>query len=202
MGSTAYYATQLGRLATIAAGYPFRGAIDALPPGPVAAVQMRDMGRDGEIDWPSLARVELPSRRQPELLRPGDIIFTTRGRRNAAMSLLTVPVPAVCSPHFFVMRVRDPSRLDPRFLAWQLNQRPAREYFQQEATGSHILNITRAVMEAVEITTPPMERQRAILALDDLARAERVALARLIDNRNQQIEAVALGLQAKGEPAA
>jgi hypothetical protein len=99
------------------------------------------------------------------------------------------------------VRIRDRDRLDPRFLAWQLNQRPAREYFQQEATGSHILNITRAVMEAVEIATPPMERQRAILALDALARAERVALARLIDNRNQQIEAIALGLQAKGEPA-
>jgi len=118
------------------------------------------------------------------------------------MSLRTVPVPAVCSPHFFVLRVRDPSRLDPRFLTWQLNQRPAREYFRQEATGSHILNITRAVMETVAIVTPPMERQRAILALHDLAGAERVALARLIDNRSQQIEAIALGLQAKGEPAA
>jgi restriction endonuclease S subunit len=84
--------------------------------------------------------------------------------------------------------------LVPGILAWQINQRPAQEYFQREATGSYILNIRREVIENLSLAIPPLEQQRAIIALADAARAERGALTRLIDNRNQQLEAIALGL--------
>lgn len=189
----------LDLLARIAPGYPFRSAIDELPAGETAAIQMRDVERDGEIDWPSLTYVALPSARPPALLASGDILFTTRGRRHAALALTDVSVPAVCSPHFFVVSVRDPQVLDPRFLAWQLNQRPTQDYFQREATGSYILNVTRAVIEAVEIVAPPAAIQRAILALDTAARAERSALAGLVDARNRQMEAIALRLLLSSE---
>lgn len=184
----------LGEVAAISAGYPFRGAVDDLPHGDVGVVQMRNVDAEAGVDWDAVQRVTLPSKRAPTFLAAGDIIFTTRGARNHALALNEVPGLAVCSPHFFVIRSRDPSRIVPAFLAWQINQRPAQEYFQREATGSHILNIRREVIENLPVAVPPVATQHIIVALAEAVHAERAALTRLIDNRNQQLEAIALGL--------
>lgn len=192
--ATAYLSESLGDIAAISAGYPLRGAVDELEAGNVAVVQMRNVDLESGVNWSEVRRVALPSKRPPAFLDAGDIIFTTRGARNIAFALDAVEGEAVCSPHFFVIRVSDKSRIEPKFLAWQINQRAAQEYFQREATGSHILNIRREVIEAVPVTIPPVETQHVIVALADAARAERAALTQLIENRNQQIEAIALGL--------
>jgi hypothetical protein len=181
-------------VATISAGFPLRGAVDDLAAGEVAMIQMRNVDPDGGIDWVGVRRVTLPAARSASLLASGDVIFTTRGTRNFAVALAEIPGLGVCSPHFFVIRPTDPARLAPDFLAWQINQRPAQEYFRREATGSYILNIRRDVVENLAIVVPPMARQHAIVAFARTARTERAALARLIDNRNLQIEAIALDL--------
>jgi hypothetical protein len=174
----------------VSPGFPFRGAVDALETGEGAVIQLRNVEGDS-VDWPALARVTLPTKRAPDFLASGDIIFTTRGRRNFALALKHIPGPAVCSPHFFVLQSREPDRLLPAFLAWQINQKPAQEYLQQAATGSHILNITRAAIENLPIAIPPVNVQRAILELDEAARRERDLVNALIDNRQRQLDAVA-----------
>jgi len=191
---TANFRAPLSDLAVISAGYPLRGAVDELSPGDVAIIQMRNVDAETGVSWNEVRRVELPSKRPTAILAAGDILFTTRGARNFALALDVVDGEAVCSPHFFVIRVSDSSRIEPKFLAWQINQRAAQEYFQREATGSHILNIRRDVIDALIVTIPPVENQRVIVALADAARAERVALTQLIDNRSQQLEAIAFGL--------
>lgn len=151
---------------------------------------MRNIER-GLIDWPSLTRVALPTQRAPEFLASGDVIFTTRGRRNFALVLDDVAGLVVCSPHFFVLQSRAPDGLLPAFLAWQINQKPAQEYFQQAATGSHILNITRGAIESLPLALPPVAVQGAIVALADAAQRERDLVSALIDNRQRQLDAVA-----------
>jgi restriction endonuclease S subunit len=165
-----------------------------LTTGDVAIVQMRNVDADRGVNWSEVQRIALPSKRAPALLAVGDIIFTTRGTRNFALALDTVEGEAVCSPHFFVIRAFNPSMIVPAFLAWQINQRPAQEYLQREATGSHILNIRREVIEALPVTIPPLQTQHIIVALANAAKAEQAALTKLIENRNQQLEAIALGL--------
>ena len=175
---------------SVSSGYPFRGAIDGLPPGPVAVIQMRDVS-NGPPDYESLTRVTLPTERRLDLLKPADVIFTTRGRRNSALALREVPGPAVCSPHFFILRTRDSRSLLPEFIAWQINQKPAQASLQQAATGSYILNITRAAIEGMPIAIPPLEVQHAIVELANAARRERDLINVLIDNRQRQLDAVA-----------
>ena len=191
---TAYCCDSLKFIASISAGYPLRGAVDSLPAGDVAVIQMGNVDPDTGVNWASAKRVALPSKRSANFLAPGDVIFTTRGTRNFALALGQVPGSVVCSPHFFIMRVHDTSRMNPEFLAWQLNQRPAQEYFQREATGSYILNLRREVIENLSVGLPPLERQHAIMALADAVRAERATLTKLIENRNHQMEAIALNL--------
>ena len=168
--------------------------MNELNDGPVAIIQMRNVDAENGVSWGGVQRVALPSKRPPACLAAGDILFTTRGTRNFAVALDAVEGAAVCSPHFFVIRVRDADQIEPRFLAWQINQRPAQEYLQREATGSHILNIRREVIAGLQTALPPLATQRTIVALADAARAERAALTRLMDNRSQQLEAIALGL--------
>jgi restriction endonuclease S subunit len=89
------------------------------------------------------------------------------------------------------LRSREREKLLPAFLAWQVNQRPAQDYLQQAATGSHILNITRAAIESLPLAIPPVEVQRVIVELAHTARRERDLLNVLIDNRQRQLDAIA-----------
>jgi len=181
-------------LANVAAGYPLRGSAESLESGEVRLIQMRNITSTLQVDWGTVARVSLPTKRTPQWLERGDVIFAARGARNYAVCFDELPQKAVCSPHFFVIRILDKETVLPSFLAWQINQRPAQDYFERSATGSHIPNVRRQVLEDLKVTIPPLERQKTIAALwDSLRKEERMTLA-LIRNRQQQMEAVAADL--------
>lgn len=186
----------LGGLVEIAAGHPIRDGVERLAAGDTGIVQMRNIDVYEGIDWASVARVELPPARKIEFLRPFDVILSTRGARNSAVVVGELPFPCVCSPHFFILRA-DGGLLEPHFLAWQINQAPAQEYFQREATGSYILNIRREVVERLEVVVPPLARQAAIVAFARDAVQERRLLSALIDSRQQQMSMLAAGLRQK-----
>lgn len=190
MNVTANQFVPLAECARLSAGFPFRGAIDELETGSIAVIQMRNV-EDGSVDWKSLVRVTLPSKRPPDLLVRGDVIFTTRGRRNFALALADIPSAAVCSPHFFVIQVNEPEYLRPEFLAWQINQKPAQEHLQQAATGSYVLNITRGAIESLPIRIPPLDVQSTIVELADAAKQERELYASLLENRQRQLATLA-----------
>ncbi|WP_341022293.1 restriction endonuclease subunit S [Brevundimonas diminuta] len=193
-----FHALPLVELAEISAGHPLRAGVDELALGDIGVVQMRNADPDNGVDWSTVARVTLPPARRVDVLGEGDVIFSTRGSRTYAVALGEVPFQAVCSPHFFVLRVRRPD-LQPGFLAWQINQAPAQEYLQREATGSHILNIRREVVERLEIVIPPLPEQLAIVAFAEAAARERRLLSDLIQNRQQQMHALASRLRATNE---
>lgn len=184
--------TNLKEVATTSAGYPLRGATSSLAAGGVAVLQMRNASFSGKIDWPSAVRVELPTKRSPNWLESGDIVFVARGARNYAIALHDVPDKSVCSPHFFVLKVK--AGCDPAFLAWQINQRPAQDYLKRSATGSNVLSIRREALEKLQVAIPPLNQQKTIVKYFQAATAERSAFEKLIENRNYEIEAIALGL--------
>lgn len=184
----------LGTLASVTAGFPLRTAADALPAGDVSFVQMRDVADGASVDWAGVPRVELPGRRPVSWLGDGDILFAARGTNNYALALRNVPDRAVCSPHFFVLKVSDKARIDPYFLAWQINQKPAQDYFRQSATGSHIPNIRRSVLEGLEVAVPSVSKQRMIADLWNAALEEKRQLNALLANRQQQLDSVAADL--------
>lgn len=191
----AYDSGMLAGLASIYAGYPFRGKVDALPEGGVAVIQMRNTDPETGIDWDGLSRVELPRASAKAFLRPGDIILSTRGGRNFPYCIEDRAEHMVCSPHFFVIRVKNGAIL-PWFLVWQMRQKPAQDYFAAGATGSYILNLKREVVENLPIAIPPLAEQYRIAELDAAARAERAILTRLVENRAAEMTAIAQQLLA------
>ena len=191
--------TKLGDLAHIRAGHPFRGAVEAVPEGAVAVVQMKDILPGGGVDWSSAVRTELVGRKEPDWLSDGDLLFVSRGSRYFAVCVDSPPAPAVCGPHLFHLTVKARELLMPEFLAWEVGQGPVQRQLQQAASGSLQLSVTRQALEAIEIPLPSLATQRVVTDLAAAAARERAVLTALIQNRELQLEALASALAA-GQP--
>ena len=132
-------------------------------------------------DHPELIEEMLKSER---FVLPADTSFY-------AVCIDEPPGPSVCSPHFFHLQVASNAPLLPAFLAWQINQPPFQRQLQQAAEGSSQLSIRRPVLESLTLSVPSLADQHRIVALAELARAERRALSQLINNRERQLQALA-----------
>ena len=178
-------------------GYPFRGSIEEDPAGEVAVVQIKNVDTEIGVDWENLTRTRLTGRREPDLLRKGDIIFIAQGNRNIAACVDRVDVDAVCSPHFFLVRLKQRVRILPEFLAWQINQIPAQRYLSASATGSHITCIRRQELENLPVSVPDIKTQEKIVAFHKAAVLEKRSLLSLIETRDLQMRALAKTLFAE-----
>lgn len=187
---------QIGQLARVQGGFPFRGSVEAVPYGSVLAVQMKDLSVDEGIDWPGVVRTELPGRRPADWLATGDILFVCKGSRFYAGCVDEPPGHAVCTPHFFHLRVQAEARVLPVFLAWLINQAPVQKQLQQAAEGSNQLSIRRPVLESVTVRIPSLDNQHRIVSLAQLAHKERQTLQKLIRNRERELEGLAEKLSA------
>ena len=175
--------------ANVEACYPFRGRINEVPNGEVRVIQMKDVSPEIGVDWSSLISTELEGRGTPKWLKNGSIIFMSRGSRNFAIFLEQVPEMTVCSPLFFHIHTKTDDIL-PSFLAWQLNQRAAQDYFKRERMGTHQLSIRRKTLEEMSITVPPMETQKKIMELDRVMREEQRLYKQLAINSAHMMQAL------------
>ena len=180
----------VGAVATITAGHPFRGSIPHVANGDVRVVQLRDILANGVIEWESAVRTKLAGWKDPNWLKAEDVLFMYRGTRTLAVHIGDVPFEAVCSPNFYLIRITA-SSVFPAFFAWQLNQLPAQSYFRQHAEGSAQLHIRRSELEALPLVLPPLAEQQKVVELANYARSETLVLEKLIRNRAQQLTAIA-----------
>lgn len=174
-------------LCTVSTGWSFRGRIEPAEGAETLVVQMRDTSSSG-VDWASCVRTEVTGRREPDWLRPGDILFPARGNVSQAVLIdeRIGSLQAVAAPHFFVLRTRRSDVL-PAWLVWWLNQEPAQRYLEQQAQSSTLVrNISLTALESVLVALPPFLRQQQIVDLASAIRREADILQRL-RQANQQI---------------
>lgn len=184
----------LSRVAVIAAGYPFRTAIEESPTGNARVVQMKDVHQNGTVNWLSVAKTTLIGRKQPDWLSEGDVLFVSRGNHYYATLVDAPPTNAVCGPHLFHIRVNNKATLLPEFLVWQLNQPPIQRLLQQSAAGSSQLSLRRVDLECLPISVPSLATQTRIAALAACAKQERTVFEQLIRNREAALAAIAASL--------
>lgn len=185
----------LYQIATISAGYPFRGKIPEYPEGNLAVVQMKDTSSEFGVDWMSCVRSEATGKKAPDWLQTGDILVAARGNQNYAVLVDTrhAPLPAVAAPHFYVVRPQSDA-LIPEFLAWQLNQQPCQRYFELHAEGTLTKSIRRQVLEEALIGLPSLAEQQTILAMARTLQEERQLMQLLQHNGEQMMHAIATRL--------
>lgn len=182
--------TLLKDIATIKAGHPFRGAICEDTDGNGFVIQVKNIDVDGNVCWEDLTPAQVQGRKNIEWVKSGDVIFMARGTRCSAAVIKEAEKNAVCSPHFFIIQLSTQDLL-PEFLAWQLNQIVAQHYFKKSAQGSAQLSIPRSVLEATPIALPCLKTQQRIIAMANCAQREKQLLTQLIQNREQQLTAIA-----------
>lgn len=173
----------------------------------MVAVQMKDVSLTEGIRWSDCLETELTGKREPSYLITGDILVAARGSHNYAVqvdqALATIGKQAVAAPHFFLVRLNSDSlkRKDilPDFLVWLLNQAPAQRYFEQNAEGTLTKSIRRSVLEDAPVVVPPLEKQRAIIAMANTLGEEQRLIQKLINNSERLMSAITNDLyQAHG----
>ncbi len=162
---------KLKQTVDISAGHAFRGKITEVAGAGVYVVNVKDVSLDAGIDWSRCIETEISSKREPDWLQPGDILFTGRGSHNFAV-LVDAAITnctqngrgAVAAPHFYVARITNQHAL-PEYLVWFLNQQPCQRYFQRESEGSLTKSIRRSVLENTPLAMPAMTTQLNIVQL-------------------------------------
>ncbi|ALA25950.1 restriction endonuclease subunit S [Piscirickettsia salmonis] len=189
----------LCEIAEIRPGYPFRGTITPVANTGTFVVQVRNTNASGEIHTSGMITTKLTGRKQPDWLQQGDILFVAKGAKYFAAYVKQLPTKTVCSPHFFIVRIKNEhsKTILPEFICWQLNQIPAQRYFKTTAEGSMYVSIRRQVLENVPIILPSIERQAQLVALHSSAVKEKKTLQKLITNRQQQLDAIAMAVLDK-----
>ena len=185
--------TRLSDIADICSGHPFRGSIEPDINGDVHVVQVRNTKATGEIVQDEVITTTLTSKKQPDWLKTGDILFVAKGAKHYSALVEYLPKQTVCSPHFFLVRIKPAFKelVTAEFICWQLNQLPAQRYFQTTAEGSLYLSVRRQILEYVPITLLPIEKQKQLTAMHRCAVKEQKVLQQLIENRQQQLDAIA-----------
>lgn len=192
--NSSIYDTRLCDIADIRSGHPFRGTVEPDEKGDVHVVQVRDTQASGELIQDEMIKTTLTSKKQPDWLRSGDVLFVAKGSKHYSALVEDIPRHTVCSPHFFLVRVKPDLQdiVTPEFMCWQLNQLPAQRYFQTTAEGSLYLSIRRQILENTPITLLPLDKQRQLTAIHSCGVKEQKVLQQLIKNRQQQLDAIAL----------
>jgi len=185
--------TKLSKVAVIRPGHPFRGTIAPASHASTYAVQVRDINEFGAINTEQLITTELTGKKQPDYLKEEDILFVAKGAKHFATYVQQLPEQSVCSPHFFIVRIKPQyaEKVLPEFISWQLNQLAAQRYLKNSAEGSLYVSIRRKILEDTPITVPSLATQQRIVALYRSAVKEQKALQQLIANRQQQLNVIA-----------
>lgn len=159
--------------------------------GSARVIQMKDVDAEYGINWGGLVVTELPGKKQPDWLKDGDVLFVARGNRNFALLLEDVPFNTVLSPHFYHLTVKRDTGVLPGFLAWQINQAPIQQYLQKSSHGSMVQAIGRQELEHMPLSIPPLEKQHAIVALNQAWQQQLRVMAALTDNMQRTMTGIA-----------
>lgn len=187
---------KLYEIADIHPGYPFRGSIPSEKSGTVHVVQVRDTRKTGKILLDKIIKTNLSGKKAPNWLQNGDILFVAKGAKHYSALVEELPKDTVCSPHFFLIRIKKEYRhkVNPEFACWQLNQLPAQKYFIASAEGSLYLSIRKGVLENTPIKLIGIEQQQVVANMNKCAVKKQALLQQLIENIQKEQTAISLEL--------
>lgn len=182
-------------IADVQIGYQFRERPDTRSEGTHWLIQAKDIDRfwSQRLKPGDLNRVTPRRDAGDYLVRNGDVIFLSRGRRNCATWVQGLPedAPAIAAGHFFILRPFGETIL-PQYLAWAINQPPAQAYLASLSRGSNIPFITKDAFASLEIDVPSVQTQECIVSAAELSLREGELLKRLEQKRAELVRGICL----------
>ena len=172
----------LGRLAEVQMGYPFRSRLEHDPQGDVAVIQMKDIDDTNLLHPEEVIRVALPKGKTHHLLRGGDLLFRSRGRSNGAALVAEGIGPAVLSAPMLLIRPHD---VLPAYLCWYINAPATQAHLAALAEGTSVRMISAEALKALDVPLPSLAAQQRIVQAAALAEQEQMLLARIATLRQR-----------------
>ena len=189
--------TILKNIVDVQAGYSFRARLESMETGSVAVIQMKDLASSNRVCCDELVKVDMDAPKGHHLVRPGDLIFRSRGLTSTSALLVDDPGVAVLAAPLLRIRITNDVIL-PEYLNWYISQLPAQSYFASCAEGTALKMISKQSLENLEMFVPSIARQRLVVEMATLAAEEQRILKTLTEKRNQYISSKLLQL-AQGE---
>lgn len=182
MNTTAATVAQLGDLADIRLGLSFRDRLEHDPDGNVAVVQMKDLTDEGNVDFSRTVRMFLPSGKERFRLRPGDLLFRSRGNKNTVAIVPEEITSAVPAAPLLLVRA---TRVLPEFLQWFINSAAAQTHLRVKAVGTSVQMVSADALKSLDVPLPPVGVQKLIAACARLSLREQLLMSELADRRHR-----------------
>ncbi len=179
----------LETLATIHTGYALRGRARLCTDGDIALLTENDVAQ--QFAPGQLARATIRHFPSHHLLQAGDVLFHARSAHNSTLVMAAPACATICVAPLLCIRIMDPARLLPGYLAWYLSTAPARR-----ALGRFMrLGEKRVGMEgllSLQVLLPEVERQQRIVQVYAMQQQIAQKEQALAEKRHEYMEAALL----------
>jgi hypothetical protein len=173
----------LGDLTDVQMGYAFRSRLEHEPRGDVAVIQMKDIDDAHLLHVDEAIRVTLPKGKTHHLLRPGDLVFRSRGRSNGAAVVPGGIGAAVLSAPMLL--IRRTYGVLPEYLCWFINAPPTQAHLAAVAEGTSVRMISAEALKALDVPLPSEAAQQRIVRAAVLAAREQSIAAEIVIQRQR-----------------
>lgn len=158
----------LHKIATVIAGYTFRGAVKPDINGDIFVFQARDLvQREPFEDVRTLTKVSNIMPGYMGRLKKNDILLIARGMKAGTFRstlFMSEAQNVIASSSIHVIRVTAADIL-PEYISHYLNSKEGQEALSQIVSGAYIGILPRKELEKIRIPIPSLDRQKTIIYL-------------------------------------
>ncbi|WP_277051880.1 restriction endonuclease subunit S [Zestomonas thermotolerans] len=183
--------TTLATIAEVRMGYSFRSRLEADAQGDVAVIQMKDIDDANLLHPEGLVRVQMSDLKDRHLVQAGDLLFRSRGVTNSAALVGGGLGRAVLAAPMLLIRAQT-DVVEPAYLQWFINRPSTQATLAAQAAGTSVKMIGKGALEQLKVVLPPLEKQRRIVEVAQLASREAALLEELRGRRKALLEGILL----------
>jgi hypothetical protein len=172
----------LADCAEVLPGFSVRGRMEHHPNGTHQLIITRNLTDGMPYTYEPAHELRIVPHTHPGLyeVRPGDVLFMSRGEKNRAWVIERAYEPSIAPVSFYILRPRH--GLDGGYLAWYLNQQPAQAAIDKMRTGAGTPLVQREAFKGLELVVPVLtDQQERIAGLGILFARERQLRKRLAE---------------------
>jgi len=181
---------RLDELVDVRPGLTFACPVRDDPHGTIHVLSMRGLPAAGHYDGAAGSTVRMVPPRPntaPYEIRPGDVLLVSRATRTDGMTHRAVAVTAcaeqtVAAHSLLILRPRPEAGIEPRYLAWYLNEASVQRSLESRSQGGTTTLLPSDAVGEIEVPVAPRRTQEAIIGCAETA-------ATLEDLAQKQLEA-------------
>ena len=173
--------TRIADCAEVLPGYALKVRAEHEPEGFYQIMLGKHLSAGQPYNYISKHELRITPRGHVEKYRvnAGDVLFVSRGSRNKAAVVESVPEPTIASSTFYILHPHE--GIDPGYLAWCLNQAPVQAQIGQVRTGAGTPIVQRRIFAEIRIPVPSLDQQRKLAVMGGLMAQELRIRNRLVE---------------------